>query len=150
MVTPEQAKQNPVVRYYPGALIISVVYLGLLVTPWILTCILNARRRATVSVEIWGKKPDPGLYLYPEVLIHPGLFGVYIRAIRILEPLATVVSLPVVSALLARASVVYSQRNRHTKSLNARQLFALADQKWGYADCWLVFARMCFVLAGKL
>jgi hypothetical protein len=47
-----------------------------------------------------------------------------------LNLIAAVAALPAIYALLARAAVVFSQRTNNRKTLNARQLFALADRNF--------------------
>jgi len=54
----------------------------------------------------------------------------WIGAIKVLNSIAGVVTIPIISTLLAQAAVVYCQRRKAVQSLNIRQVFALADRGW--------------------
>lgn len=97
-------------------LVLAVFYIALLVVPWALMC-----KIATDPAFI--TKFRPGTY---EPYAQQG----WVIAIDVLNSLATVLSLPILSALLARATVVFSQRRRRGQALSLRQLFALADRGW--------------------
>ncbi|KAK3380951.1 hypothetical protein B0H63DRAFT_510903 [Podospora didyma] len=96
------------VRYYPAAACIAIVYLAILVTPWVLTCLDNTRRASVVAGEI--STPTP-----PEAP----------TAINALNAVATASAIPVIVALLSRSAAVLSQRTHHRQTLNVRQLFNL-------------------------
>ncbi|KAL1858258.1 hypothetical protein Daus18300_010004 [Diaporthe australafricana] len=95
---------------------LAVFYLALLIVPWALTCTISRRPSFIVQLYRW----DTRYYVQRGWLI----------AINVLNSLAIVLALPILSALLARAAVVFSQRRKPGQTLSARQLFALADRGW--------------------
>lgn len=54
----------------------------------------------------------------------------WLTAVDVLSRVATVLGVPVVSAILAQGAVVYAQRRKQKQSLTIRQLFLLADRGW--------------------
>lgn len=54
----------------------------------------------------------------------------WVAAIRTLNSIASVATIPVTSALLAQAAVVYIQRRKAQQKLNMSQTFSLADRGW--------------------
>lgn len=101
--------------------ILLLVYIPLLVVPWILTCILVMRPLTAASY----------------ILQQDGLTSSQIEdisrtylAVRSLNAIASVLTIPVVGAVLAQAAVVYSQRRHPNQSLSIRQVLVLADKSW--------------------
>ncbi|KAG6357093.1 hypothetical protein INS49_014970 [Diaporthe citri] len=97
-------------------LILAVFYVALLVVPWVLTCKIADQPSFIVHIYERGY----------EYYVQHG----WVIAINVLNSLAAVLSLPILSALLARAAVVFSQRRKPGQTLSVRQLFALADRDW--------------------
>ncbi|KAI9731061.1 MAG: hypothetical protein M1818_007918 [Claussenomyces sp. TS43310] len=50
--------------------------------------------------------------------------------VRVLNAIASVLTIPVVSAVLAHGAVVYAQRRKAQQAVSLRQVFALADRAW--------------------
>lgn len=96
--------------------VLAVFYIALLIVPWVLTCRIASQPSWIIHVWRWDTRYD----------IRYG----WLIAIKVLNSLATVLSLPILSALLARAAVVFSQRRKPGQTLSLRQLFALADRDW--------------------
>ncbi|KAK0658726.1 hypothetical protein QBC41DRAFT_287500 [Cercophora samala] len=115
-------------RYYGTAAAIAVSYLGLLITPWVLTCILHYRPIAAGRPFYEGLPWKAFSSRYPALDTTKG--PQFLFAIQALNAVSTLVSIPVILALLARAAVVYSQRRTPKQTLSARQLFTLADGRW--------------------
>ena len=84
--------------------------------PWALTLKIASEPSFIFYVYRWGSR----YYVQYGWLI----------AINVLNSLAAVLSLPILSALLARAAVVFSQRRKPGQTLSVRQLFVLADRDW--------------------
>lgn len=97
-------------------LVLAVFYIALLVVPWVLTCKIADQPSFLIHFYDWGH----------EYYVQRG----WVIAINVLNSLAAVLSLPILSALLARAAVVFSQRRKPGQTLSVRQLFALADRDW--------------------
>lgn len=57
----------------------------------------------------------------------------WVAAVRTLNSIANVLTVPVISALLAQAAVVYTQKRKAEQKLSLRQMFALADRRWSDA-----------------
>ena len=104
-------------RYHPLAAWIGLLYLALLIGPWIALCILRYRQVEQSSFN--------GLDQTAMTNLKAG-----VKAIEVLNWVAAIVGLPVIYALLARAAVVSSQRTRPTQRLNAAQVYDLADGRW--------------------
>lgn len=100
-------------------------YLVLLVVPWVATCILD-------------KKPISGnssSYDYPRGMITAAdvkNVNTWMEAIRVMNTITNIATVPVISAVLSHAAVVYVQRRRPGQTLNVRQLLSLADTSWAW------------------
>lgn len=123
-----QAKvaQKPFVRdanlqYRWKSLVLVAFYVPILVLPWVLTCMLAVRPLGAVSYL----NQRNGL-----TLAQMNQIELVNDASRVLNAVAAVATIPLTSALLAQAAVVYTQRHRQNQRLNLAQLFALADKGW--------------------
>ncbi|KAH5336637.1 hypothetical protein HBI42_019520 [Parastagonospora nodorum] len=97
-----------------------IVYTPLITLPWILTCIL-AQRPVNASSYIYQK----------------GFSDSELRSLRrwknavdILNSIAGLITIPVLSTLLTQAAVVFCQRTGSGQFLSVQDLFALADRGW--------------------
>ncbi|KAH6628905.1 hypothetical protein F5144DRAFT_492685 [Chaetomium tenue] len=106
-------------RYRAKPALIATAYVIVLVVPWILTCVLSSR---TVR-QSW----DNSGAIERETAGNLHRVSFLIDALNLI---AAVAALPVIYALLARAAVVLSQRTNHRKTLNVKQLMALADRNF--------------------
>ncbi|KAK3388485.1 hypothetical protein B0T20DRAFT_484059 [Sordaria brevicollis] len=148
--SPQTKKAKPALkRASAWPFLWSLIYLALLIVPWVLTCLLN---KGKFHYQDWNKK-----YVY-----HNITFGAQPRDITyntrlahatdILSYIAAVASLPLIFALLARAAAVYSQRTSLTKPLSAKQLFSLADGKLirrldsSSRGSWLYYFGTCLII----
>ena len=108
-------------RWTPA--IIGLLYLVLLITPWILTCEwLNGTRH-----DLKWRAGMPLTAITEKDVLNRNRGA---HAIRALNVLTALVALPVIYALLASAAVVWSQRTGAGNKLNAAQLFSLADARF--------------------
>ncbi|KAK3337773.1 hypothetical protein B0T19DRAFT_413492 [Cercophora scortea] len=105
-----------VLRYRRTPAIVAALYLAVLTTPWILTCVFGRLKPVDPLESISAKAANDD--------------GRWTIAVAVLNALAMLFSLPAIYALLARAVVVNSQRRRDDQTLNARQLFGLADGRF--------------------
>ncbi|KAH0432391.1 hypothetical protein CcaCcLH18_06471 [Colletotrichum camelliae] len=117
---------------------ILIVYLLLLLGPWICICVVNQR----TTSDPWG------------ILMRDD-FDKYSRWMRVapfLSAVTAVIALPCVAALLAHGAVVFSQRRSHRQALSLRQLFALSDIQWtavfskGQTSSYLMIATALLLL----
>lgn len=111
-----QKKSRILLSQSRSTLVLAVFYIALLIVPWALTCQISTQPSFIIQVYRWKTR-------------HYIQYG-WVIAIKVLNSLAVVLSLPILSALLARAAVVFSQRRRPGQTLSVRQLFALADRDW--------------------
>lgn len=95
-------------------------YIPLLIIPWVLTCVL-AHHPANLSSYF-----DQAGLSRESINLHTRL----INAVAVLNSIASIVTIPIISALLAQAAVVYTQRRHKSQSVSIRQTFALADRGW--------------------
>jgi hypothetical protein len=107
-------------RYRRRAVWLLGIYIPLLVVPWILTCILLHR-------------PIGASDYYDQSGIHESLLTVHRRlmnALSVIFAITGLVTVPIISAILSEAAVVYTQKRREGQNVSIRQLFALADRGW--------------------
>lgn len=112
--------EPPVLEYRRHALWILTFYVPLVIVPWALTCVLD-------------KRP----VFAPSYVNQHGFSIEDVRkmrhwktAIDVLNSIVSIVTIPVLSALLAQAAVVYTQRRKPDQVLSIRHMFALADRGW--------------------
>lgn len=124
---------RPSLKYQRRSIWISTLYLPLLVIPWVITCVMMFR---PVRQSSYGDHVGTDLLTDPDVREMER----WLMAAKVMSTIATVLGLPVISALLAQAAVRYSQRRRDGQTLSLAQLFTLANRGW--ADLPVLF-RAC-------
>lgn len=112
------------------SLLLALVYLSLLIVPCMLTCIIALNPHVLVKYD--------RNYSYEAARAY-SLNYTILTAIDILNTLALVLSLPLLSFLLSRAAIGFTQRQDEKQKLTVRQLFGLADQGWW--NPFLIFRR---------
>ncbi|KAF2676219.1 hypothetical protein K458DRAFT_437493 [Lentithecium fluviatile CBS 122367] len=107
-------------RYRKRTAILIVFYVSLLLIPWAITCVLSVRPLNAPS------------YFNQEgfTLTEISQIRYWMTAVDVLNSIASTVTIPILSALLAQAAVVYTQRRDARQALSIRHLFALADRGW--------------------
>ena len=108
-------------RYQKRSLALLAVYLPFLIVPWILTCVLAVRPLGLLSYWNQAGQYSPGLYREMRF---------WARFVGVTDAIASVLTVPITSALLAHGAVAYCQRTNIKRSLNLRQTFTLADRGW--------------------
>ncbi|KAH7091064.1 hypothetical protein FB567DRAFT_263880 [Paraphoma chrysanthemicola] len=114
------AVEASTLRYRHRALWLLAFYTPLLVIPWALSCVLVYHPIDGSSYYDQSGFPKGSLKLHRRL----------INALAVLNSVAGIVTIPLISALIAQAAVVYTQRRRNSTSLSIRQTFALADRGW--------------------
>ncbi|KAM0275907.1 hypothetical protein ACHAQH_007294 [Verticillium albo-atrum] len=107
-------------RYSWQPLVILIVYVVLLITPWILICVVVTRTPRDGSVTI--RQKDLNIY------------ESWLDAVPVIDTVAAVITIPFVSALLAHGAAVYAQRKNMKQRVTLRQLIGLADRNWVTID----------------
>ncbi|KAI0875307.1 hypothetical protein GGS24DRAFT_455705 [Hypoxylon argillaceum] len=105
-------KQQPIVRRRKTPICLLILYIPTLVVPWVLIVVTSWRTSLLSQTHIFLNSA-----------------GAVIAA-RLLNSINGVLAVPIISALLAHAAVVYAMRRQHGQKLNVQQLFALADKGW--------------------
>ncbi|KAI6570049.1 hypothetical protein MCOR09_005024 [Pyricularia oryzae] len=129
-------------------LVIFMVYLILLLISWVAACVYSLRPSLSTSdyEDAQGK-------LSPEALQSVTTWTTAIRALNTVVAISTI---PVVSAILAHAAVVYAQRQNDSNKLSPRQLLSLADEPWarltanhtsGFALLGLILVTYCVLFS---
>ena len=117
-------------RYRYRALWLLGLYVPLLVVPWVLTCVLVYH-----PVDLPAYYDQSGLPVN-SLRFHRRLTN----ALAVLYAITGLVTVPIISAILSQAAVVYTQKRRMTQSISMRQLVALADREWSslaiLKDAW--------------
>lgn len=112
------------------SLLLALVYLSFLIVPWVLTCTVALNPHVLVTYDDnYSYEPAEAYSLNYSIL----------TAIEILNTLALVLSLPLLSFLLSRTAIGFSQRRDEKQKLTVGQLFGLADQGWW--NPFLIFRR---------
>lgn len=122
-------KDDPVLRYRKTPIFLLIIYLPTLIVPWVLICIMT-------------KRPLGSSSYYDQSGTHStnNLAGIVIA--QLFKAINAVLAVPIISALLAHAAVVYAMRRRPDQKLNIQQLFALADKGWSnYLLLWSARSR---------
>lgn len=114
---PDATKTTPSLRYRKTPALLLSLYAPTLIVPWVLMCIMMKRPLGSPS---YRNSTGDG-YLNDMA----GLLSV-----QLLKTINAVVAVPIISALLAYAAIVYAMRRKHKQSLSLQQLFALADRGW--------------------
>jgi hypothetical protein len=107
-------------RQRTRGLCLLAVYVPLITIPWILTCILAQR-----PVNATSYKNHRG---FPQEQIDG--FRYWKNAVDVLNSIAGLITIPLLSALLAQAAVVFCQRTHPEQFLSVLDVFALADRGW--------------------
>ena len=107
-------------RYRTRALWLLALYIPLMVVPWILTCILSRRPVTALS------------YVNQQGFSKADMASIrnWKRTIDVLNSIHGLITIPLLSALLAQGAVVFSQRQRPDQFLSLPDLFALVDRGW--------------------
>lgn len=111
-------------RYHKRTALCLALYLPLLIIPWVATCVLDSKPMTTAGgpsyLELTGA--------YSQATVDA--ISRWYRAVRILNALALVLAVPVVSAVLSHAAVIQVQRRRTTQRLSVPEMLTLADAPW--------------------
>lgn len=107
---------GPVFRYRKTPLVLVLIYFITLVVPWILICILAYRPLSASSY--YEAHPTKDINSAPYTFA------------RALSTINGVLAIPIISALLGSAAVIYVTRRKANQKLSVAQLFALADRGW--------------------
>ncbi|KAF9734774.1 hypothetical protein PMIN01_07677 [Paraphaeosphaeria minitans] len=104
--------------------LVFVIYATFALFPWICLCILSKRpirkEKSYISVDTSS--------FYPEHWYH--ISEKYFKAAHTLQSIATLITIPVTTAICSMACVVYMQSSPLRRSLTLRQSMALADSGW--------------------
>ncbi|GAW20596.1 hypothetical protein ANO14919_101040 [Xylariales sp. No.14919] len=110
------ASAEKTLRRFPSTLVVTFVFLFLLIAPWVFLNVLNARSYRDVA----GNIGDDVAYRSEQMY----------RAAVILNTVAAVLTLPVLSKLFNHATVAFAQRRHPDQRVNVSQLLSLADAPW--------------------
>ncbi|KAI2467532.1 hypothetical protein F4781DRAFT_444183 [Annulohypoxylon bovei var. microspora] len=110
-------KEEPTLRYRKTPIFLLVIYLPTLIVPWVLICIMT-------------KRPLGSSSYYDQTGAHYKSNVVGVLIAEFLKTTNAVLAVPIISALLAHAAIVYAMRRQRDQKLNVQQLFALADKGW--------------------
>ena len=112
-------KDTAPLSYRKRSLVLLIIYLPIIIIPWVLQQILVVRPLNGSSYHDQTGEYDAYGYLASVTMV------------RLLNVIGALITVPVVGALLSQAAVIYSQRRHLGQQLNLRQTLALADKSWG-------------------
>jgi hypothetical protein len=119
-VSPSSAKKPKLVlRTHKRAFFLIAFYAAIILTPWTVTAILSF----PLTKPSWQYAPG---ILYKDYKS----MQAWAKAIPILNAVAAVLAIPIISSVIAQVTVVYAQRRNPGQRLSVRQLFKLADRSW--------------------
>lgn len=107
-------------KYHKQAVFLLLVYIPLITVPWELTCVLAQR---PLNVPRFYDQ----LGLSKETIAN---YNGWIATVNVLNSIAGVLTIPVISALIAQAAAVHAQRHKNSRPLRSQQLAAMADRGW--------------------
>jgi hypothetical protein len=128
--TTSMTAHEPVIRYLHTSLwplIILAAYIALNLFAWIVFCIASTRLAGTRQ-EMSAYVRDPS-YL---VTKHEN----FVKAAQIVQAIASLLTIPLTSAICSIALVAFIQTGSLRMKLNLRQTMALADQGWISPQIW--------------
>lgn len=114
-------KAHRPLRYRKRSLVLLACYLPFLIIPWVFTCVMAIRPLGLPSYYNQKGEYGPDMYL---------VIQFWMGCIRVLNSIASILTIPIVSALLAQGAVVYAQRKKVKQKLSLRQTLTLADRGW--------------------
>lgn len=109
---------------------VFLLYAALALFPWVTVCILSKRPLRMVKSY---NSPRPETFT-PEHWY--AVSEKYFKVAQILQPIATLVTIPITTAISSMACVVYMQSGSLRQSLTLSQTMALADSGWLSLRVW--------------
>lgn len=119
-------------RYHYAAIWLIAVYLPLIIVPWVMTVKLSYR---PIS-----KHTNTYYYAKGFMLGEYKQMQSWVKAIKILNSIASLLAVPVASFVITQSAVVFSQQRALTRQLSVRDVFSLSDRAW--ADITVLFKLM--------
>jgi hypothetical protein len=123
---------NSKLKYHYAAIWLVALYLPFVIVPWVITIILSYRPISQhTNTYYYPKGFTPEEYRQMQS---------WARAVKILNSIASLLAVPVVSFVIAQSAVIFSQQRASTRQLSVRDVFSLADRAW--ADISVFFKLM--------
>lgn len=117
----EQAPERyPQLKRHSPAIYLIVLYVPLVIVPWTTTVVLSFH---PISKSTYYNPEGFSLDEYKQMQS-------WVAAISVLNSIASLLAVPVVSFAIAQAAVVFSQKRASADQLSVRDIFALADRAW--------------------
>lgn len=107
-------------RYHKHAIFLLALYVPLLVIPWVLTCIMWRR-------PLFAPSYINQAGFYPREMTK---LRRWVTTINVFNSILGVVTVPILSALVAQAAAVQIETQKRAQSLHVNHLSALADRGW--------------------
>ena len=107
-------------QYHRRAILLLVLYVPLITVPWVLTCILSRRPIGVSTYYFQRGFTDTQMRRFEN----------WTTAINVLNSISGLITVPILSALVAQAAAVYSESHLSRKDFRLEHLVALADRVW--------------------
>lgn len=114
-------------------LILVLLYSGLALFAWVVTCILTHRPITAKHYGAWIFNKENDGYGWTGAGYINSLYVKnenWYRTARVLQSIVSVLTIPLTSAVCSSAAVIFVQHNRKTFGLSMRQVMVLADKGW--------------------
>lgn len=115
-----QDDRCPQPKYHKHAMFLLILYVPLIVIPWILTCVMSKRPLSASSYYNQHGLSD----------IDIDQINKWVLAVNVLNSIGSLITIPVLSALVAQAVAVYSHKHQTDLNHRLQYLIAFADRGW--------------------
>jgi len=116
----EKKEQHNRPKHFKHAMALLILYVPLVIVPWILTCMMAKRPFGAQSYYIQRGFTDAEI----------DRANAWITAVNVLSSIGSLVTIPILSALIAQAAAVYSYKHKTSQGFRLEHLIALADRGW--------------------
>jgi hypothetical protein len=107
-------------RYHLCSIILFAIYIPLILVPWALTCVMSKRPIGAVSYHNQRGLSDQEMRRMEN----------WTTATNVLNSIGSLVTIPILSALIAQAAAVYSEKHGKRQDFRLKHLVVLADRGW--------------------
>jgi hypothetical protein len=104
----------------------TTYFAAMVIYSWVILAVLSFH---PVSTHSWEAHTDE-FNRYPEKMPNYTMDGNLYRSARIIQSIASVLILPLTSAVCAYAAVIFVQKQKENSSMTMRQVMNLADRRW--------------------
>nr|GAT61411.1 predicted protein [Mycena chlorophos] len=120
-------------RRSPSIMYSTLFYIALALYAWVVTCILSHRPIGANHYGVDVLNADNNGYGWVGAIYYHALYVKserYFKAARVIQSIVSVLTIPVASAVVTRAAVVFLQSAGRRRNISLRKAMALSDRSW--------------------